>query len=108
MERKDGVEKVEREEREREREREREKKDVHSAQFGDEAMVEVICLFRALREGFDEGSSRISSWRFEGGRVKRRGRAIFLLRSCLLIGLRCNMMRFAVCDAERDGLYQRI
>jgi hypothetical protein len=40
-------------------------------------MVEVICLFSALREGFDEGSSRISSWRFEGGRVKRRGRAIF-------------------------------
>jgi hypothetical protein len=57
--------------------REREKKNVHSAQFGDEAMVEVICLFSALREGFDEGSSRISSWRFEGGRVKRRGRAIF-------------------------------
>jgi hypothetical protein len=107
MERKDGVEKVEREEREREREREREKKDVHSAQFGDEAMVEVICLFRALREGFDEGSSRISSWRFEGGRVKRRGRAIF--SAFVSVGrVTLYMMRFAVCDAERDGLYQRI
>ena len=51
-------------------------RDIHSAQLGDDAIVDVICLFRALRLGFDEGSSRISSWRFEGGSVKRRGRDI--------------------------------
>lgn len=49
---------------------------LHSAQFGDKAIVDVICLFSVLRESLEDVSRRIISWREEGGRVKRRGRGV--------------------------------
>jgi hypothetical protein len=36
---------------------------VHSAQFGDEAIVDVICLFRDFSVGLEDVSRRIISWR---------------------------------------------
>ena len=46
-------------------------------QFGLDAVMEVICAFSDLSVGLDEVSSRRNSWRLLGGRVKRRGRAMF-------------------------------
>lgn len=47
--------------------------DIHSAQFGLSEMVLVICLLRALRVGLELVSIRMTSWRLEGGKVKRTG-----------------------------------
>jgi len=46
---------------------------LHSAQLGDVLMAEVISLLRDLRFRLDAVSSRMISWRLEGGRVKSRG-----------------------------------
>jgi hypothetical protein len=46
---------------------------LHSAQFGDDAIVAEICLFSVLSVGFEDVETRMSSWRFEGGSVKRIG-----------------------------------
>ena len=54
-------------------ERRRERADVHSAQLGESFMVDVICLFSALRVGLLDVSRRMTSWRLEGGRVNMRG-----------------------------------
>jgi hypothetical protein len=61
----------------------------HSAQFGDDAMVDVICLFSALSVGLEEVSRRMISWRLEGGRVKRIGMDMFALGWCLVMLGRC-------------------
>ena len=50
---------------------------VHSAQFGDAATVEVICLFRLLSVILEDVSRSRNSWRLLGGSVKRRGRDMF-------------------------------
>lgn len=46
--------------------------DVHSAQFGELAIVAVICLFNAFSVG-DEVSTMMTSCLLLGGRVKRIG-----------------------------------
>jgi hypothetical protein len=56
----------------------------HSAQFGLEATIEEICLLSDFNVIFVLGSRRRNSCLFEGGRVKRRGRDIVFLCSCLV------------------------
>jgi hypothetical protein len=46
---------------------------MNSSQFGDPLIVLVICALSDLSEGLEDVSIRITSWRFEGGRVKRTG-----------------------------------
>jgi hypothetical protein len=52
---------------------------VHSAQFGDDAIVDVICLFSVFRLGLEDVSRRMISWRAEGASEKRRGRDILVV-----------------------------
>jgi hypothetical protein len=58
-----------------------EEKDAHSAQFGDSAIVAVICLFSAFNVGFADVSRRMTSWRLLGARVNIIGRDIFAMSS---------------------------
>jgi hypothetical protein len=50
---------------------------MNSAQLGDDAIVDVICLLRDFREVWEDVEREIISWRLEGGRVKRRGNVMF-------------------------------
>jgi hypothetical protein len=54
---------------------------LHSAQFTELLIVSETCLFNALSEGFDAVETRMSSWRFEGGSVKRTGMDMFAVAS---------------------------
>ena len=60
------------------------KRYAHSSQFGLLAIVAVICLFSALRVGLLDVSSKITSCRLEGGRVKTSGMDMFVVRAVVI------------------------
>lgn len=66
---------------------------LHSAQFGDDAIVEVICLFSAFKLGFST-SSRINSCLLLGGSVNITGifpsDMVASVRDCGQVCCRCS------------------